>query len=364
MRPQPPAQPPSPAPRRGGFTLLELLIAIAVIAVLISLLVPAVRQAFGSANNAAVSTEFSAMEAGLSQFHAEYGRMPPSLLNLSATDGGSGTFTFDDPKTMATLRNLFGVSINESQMIGSLIQTGIYNPSPTASPDLGAVKPVLRGAECLVFFLGGLPANSLSAGVPSPELAGFSTNPADPFNVSAPPGGPTDAGNFLLLDKQRRTGPFFAFEPSRLRAPDAVGEGFYFMYVDKFGSQETPILYTDSDMGRGYPTAADLFPARPDFGPHPDINYGVDHDAGTKIGGSVFADPNGTGAAAAALIAGPFVDAAGTPINPRGYQLISPGPDGVYGPGGTYVDGEYTPAQPGPSGDDNVANFSGGVMGG
>ena len=371
MRPQPTAPPAGTEPgdprrgrpgrrgsaRRGGFTLLELLIVVAVIAVLIALLVPAVRQAFGSANDAAVSTELTTLEAGLARFKHDYGRNPPSLLNLSV-DGG----TFADPKTMSTLRSIFGTGVNETQMIASLTQTGIYNaPGPTDDPDFSQTV-VLRGAECLVFFLGGLPANSVSRGVPSTELAGFSKNPADPFNVGARGA----SGNFTLLDKQRRNGPFVAFEPGRLVTPAEVGEGFYFMYLDRFGSQRTPILYTDSDGGRGYPTRGDLplDSFYDQYGPHPDLNYGFDHEAGAPRSGSVFGDPNGSGPEVAALLNGPYVDAAGTPINPKGHQLISPGPDGVFGVGGTFDGGEFTPAAPGAQGDDNVTNFSKGALGG
>ena len=357
--PAPRQSPRSPAGprRRGGFTLLELLIVIAVIAVLIALLVPAVRSAVGTANDAAVRSEISGMEAALAQFHQEYGRMPPSFLDLRRSPAG-----FANATTMPTLRNLFGVSVDEAAMVTSLNNMGFpgqYAAAPgPAEFDEGGV---LRGAECLVFFLGGLPANGdvsggANSGNPTTELAGFSKNPRDPFSA-------TIAGsNFTLLDKNRRTGPFFEFVPDRLRRPSEVGGAgslSYFTYVDRLAGQQTPLLYTDSDGGRGYPRQT----AVPALGTYPDLNYQV----------GVFV--NGLPPGVPAMKYGPYQAEDGSVMNPRGYQIISPGIDGAFGIGGTYsTDDNLTLPSPPPSGlppvevttagDDNITNFASGTLGG
>ena len=348
-----------PTARRGGFTLLELLIAISVIALLLALLVPAIRQVMGTANDTAVSSEIKGIEGGLSQFHQMYGTMPPSFLDLRRNAGG-----FVNPATMPALRQVFGTSIDQGAMIASLNKMGFPGAGAAGFGDFSK-RGVLRGAECLVFFLGGLPANGeLSGGlmVPGAELAGFSKNPRDPFNVSNPT--PT---TFVLLDKNRRAGPFYGFNPDRLQFVNDV-EGSsgrpvdaqslsYFTYVDGFTAQKTPMLYTSSDGGRGYPTdfGADNAPGGGDDGPlgaFPDLNYAV--------------GPFATQDVPVALAAGPYRTEAGGRINPNGYQIISPGQDGEFGAGGRYSsDAGYTPAgNPNDGGEDNVTNFSAGSLGG
>ena len=361
-----------PAARRGGFTLLELLIAISIIALLLALLVPAIRQVMGTANDTVASAEIKGIEGGLSQFHQMYGTMPPSFLDLRRNAGG-----FVNPATMPALRQVFGTSIDQGAMITSLNSAGFPGAGAANFNDFSK-RGVLRGAECLVFFLGGLPANGeLTTGpnplmTPGTELAGFSKNPRDPFNVSNP--SPT---TFVLLDKNRRAGPFYAFNPDRLQfVNDIEGSSSrpvdsqslsYFTYVDGFSAQETPLIYTSSNGGRGYPTdfgangvpdvdANGVWNPVDDgpLGPYPDVNYAI--------------GPFATQDLPMALTAGPYRTASDPDvrINPNGYQIISPGQDGEFGAGGTYSsDDGYAPAgRANDGGEDNVTNFSAGSLGG
>ena len=50
-----------------------------------------------------------------------------------------------------------------------------------------------------------------------------------------------------------------------------------------------------------------------------------------------------------------------TPQRPQGYQIISPGFDGLYGVGGVYKDGSELTGVRLPEAD-NITNFSGGVL--
>ena len=362
MRPQPTdrPQPAGPRPRRrGGFTLLELLIVVAVIAVLIALLVPALRGVVGQANDAAVRSELSGLEAGIASFHSAYGRNPPSYVNLTLNDAETA---FADPRTFATMRNIFGTLIDQQLMIGSLANTGFY--ANQGAGDDGS--RVLKGAECLVFFLGGMPAGpavnddgAIDVTRPSRELAGFSDNPRDPFSVLGSGG-----GSYAVADKNRRTGPFYDFDPSRLIYPDEIGDGVWFMYVDRYAGQRTPILYAESNEGRAYAPR--------------DVRYGAGR------AGSAFLNADGT----PSLAYGPYrftaainTDAdpdvpSGAFVNPKGYQLISPGEDGQFGGGGLYQDEEYKTfrlvggvgsyAEPlgDDPGNDNITNFARGTLGG
>ena len=205
---------------RAGFTLIELVIAISIIALLIALLFPAVNGVMTSARVAAVKTEMSGLEAAIASFKNTYGSEPPSYIDLSVTAGASTAFT--SARTMPALRSLFGTAVSETAMIESLAKTGFYG-----TPRDFSVAKILRGAECLVFFLGGLPAETAvkpdgtaDTGVPTADLVGFSKNPRDPFNTRylATTGG-TD-GEYAVTDRAQREPPMYEFKPG----PPAAAE--------------------------------------------------------------------------------------------------------------------------------------------
>ena len=74
-----------PGEGRGprGFTLVELLAVILILAVLIALLLPALNGALKTARNAAVGGEINQLAQALASFKTQYGDYPPSRIYLA-----------------------------------------------------------------------------------------------------------------------------------------------------------------------------------------------------------------------------------------------------------------------------------------
>lgn len=147
------------AARRSGFTLVEILVVIAIIGVLVALTVPAVNLAYRTIKKRAIALECQSIAQAVEAYRTKYSDYPP--------DGA-------DPTILARhLRKAFqNISPTEVALI-----TGTFPlPSgnlPVASGTLGG--SVMDPSEALVFFLGG-----------------FSDDPNFPFSG---PGGP-----FIIMD--------------------------------------------------------------------------------------------------------------------------------------------------------------------
>ena len=92
----------SAAGPRAGFTLVELVIVIAIIGILAALITPAVMRAFGSARDAKVKVEITQLASAIAAFKATYGMDPPSrivLFEAPADGADSGGNDWDDYTT-------------------------------------------------------------------------------------------------------------------------------------------------------------------------------------------------------------------------------------------------------------------------
>ncbi len=189
-------------PARRGFTIVELLVTISIIAILMSLLVVAVSGGFGSASFAQVRTEISNFDAAIADFKVQYGTEPPSSITIPE-DGASWT-----PDARSKIRSVFGTKVD---FTAPFDLNGDGDTSDTH---------VLNGEQCLLFFLGG-PLRS--DGAPY----GFSKNPRTPFET-------TSGGN--------RAGPFFEIDVSRV-VVDTAGQYPHYEAPNDYGRY----LYVHSD---------------------------------------------------------------------------------------------------------------------
>ena len=294
------------AARRAGFTMVELLVVILIIAILAGLLLAALGPVRRSMKNTDAATEIGQIDTAYSTFKGKFnGATIPAFRPV--TPNGSKfrlrkQYDLTDTSLAAEvnfLRSLF------PQM--SLTDNGL----PAAQ-----VNDQMTPNQMLLFFLAGV------------DQRGFSTNAAMPFTPS------TGADN--------RIGPFLEVKANKI-----VGGH----YVDPWG---TPYAYFARDPSlNNYPhnrkSAAEPGVLISPFATWPDNTYVVE---GTMIA------PNGVQA---------FYTYTSdtTPVkflNPSTYQIISAGADGVFGRGGRWVPGQGDYVSNGIGGDD-LSNFNKGPMG-
>ncbi len=278
--------------RRSGFTLVELLVVIVIIGILMSLILPALAGARNRARIGQVSAEISQLDNAIAKFKSVYNVEPPSSLYIPAV---GGTWEASDRSKVRGIWPQFDFASNGG------LGTGNFH---------------LSGAECLVFFLGGIRTTTTP-----PAMLGFSKNPRFPWSSSG----------------TNREGPFFEFNNSRFldKDGDTVLE-----YADALPAQTAPYVYFSSQ-GRSY------------FKANSGGTSLSEQDDFDVLGG------NSNSADFSAIYLKTLTPA--VPQRPNGYQIISPGFDGLYGVGGVYTDGsELTLTRAAEA--DNITNFSGGPL--
>ncbi len=333
---------------RRGFTLVEILVVIAIIAILAGLLTPAITGAIRRANSAAVSAEIQTLGNGIEAFKNKYGEPPPSRLlvvetgnyqpflsganrNTVVPSGSTMDITYQQlaERSLRHLRKFFPRVRFNTTDTSAAGDVGTYDFNGDGVIQTTAQFYVLDGTECLVFFLGGIPSSS------GQGMVGFAKDPTNPFRSDIPSGDANASTN--------RDAPFFEFKGDRLLDPNGNGVPSYVDALGRGGSGEPmPYAYFSANGSNAYDPN--------------DVNIAESHDnTGTPAIGRYFTttfqapDPNNGGNLSNVIYSpapNPYTAGPGVPtgkpvsyINPTSFQIVSSGHDRFFGFGGQYSAG-------------------------
>jgi len=339
--------------RRGGFTLVELLAVIMIIALLAGLLTPAVMKSLSSSRAAAVKAEIELLNTALMNYKNEYGSFPPS--DMRGLWGGSSVNT--NHSVYRHLQRLFP-RIAEPTGGGA------------ASPYFWMAQ--MSPAQALVFWLEGYFDNPqfpltngtpLSLGIPRAGTATANRNKL--FNF--------DESRLLAATAYWPAAPFvLPFNPvsrqqfSTRNAASLAGNAFardYPVYFPAQANTGLPYVYFSSSSYSTPPGAA----VAPAIGAGPDLYYTATSLNGDLTGVAPYFNSSN-------CTTNPAQQSwAQLHMNPDTFQLIAAGADGTFGnlmssfplsvtTSPAFIHGPFPSVQnknennPGP--EDNITNFA------
>ncbi len=298
-------------PSNTGFTLVELLVVITVIAILMGLLLAAFGPVRRSSLNFAITTEINELDGAVEQFKTKFGFYPPCELDFD-NDGTLNLAT--DPEDLATFKQyLRRIAPNHTED-----DTTIGNWWP-------AVGTFLDNDSILVFWLSGL---NRSAEGPLRD-----PGPNGVYNLSTDVGYDDVPSNGFAVGDDPKKHIFFEFSSAQLVDGNSVTLKRYLQR--KVGEQ--PYLYFDAQR---YAIASITIGGTATY-PYLDL----DHQT------TVYAPP-------------PYIAANHEWFNSTTFQIVAAGVDVDFGARGTAPVDQLDWLSP-PQYKfhrDNITNFTGGVL--
>jgi len=295
------------ASRGAGFTLVEILVVIAIIGMLAGLTTSVLVSARRSVSNALVSTQEAQLSIALDEYKNRFGEYPPDLS--------------DD---VAVIRHIkkrwprynvadYATFVDQIKM-GCKLSSSSYGadadyPTDVMSGNGEHVWDIRRNISSLVFWLGGLPN---ADGVPS----GFYANPKAPLGIMA------DGTRLARPKRAQREKPFFAFERKYLGtylSADYDGTNSFFYPTDDHDAM------WDDDSGAYVYTPAFCQGEYPIVYFRPSVN--------APYSGKKFYLGQSASSSDVVTCAVPYARnyADGTWYEENRFQLIHPGADGMFG---------------------------------
>jgi prepilin-type N-terminal cleavage/methylation domain-containing protein len=183
---------------RSAFTLIELLIAIAIIALLLALLLPAVSKVRTFANRATATSEMNQLAAATTKFQGDWGFYPPSSFIIPSN-------VVTHAASVQLLKSKYVRWNPTTDMAGNIIAPSV----------LAGAGTVLNGNQSLVYFLGG------------PAGTGWAAD-----------------GPYAPSVSSTTSMQYFAFPPAKLVAGTTYSYSGANVYLDPFGS---PYAYFGSN---------------------------------------------------------------------------------------------------------------------
>ena len=167
-------------PRNSAFTLVEILIVIAIIGVLVSLVSVGVMTALEKGKSVAARTEISQLESAIAAAKQNFGGVDnlPSAIKLHSR---ADLLMADTSRIAIDTRNFLTKVFGKAWIPLPNPTTLVYSSTPTMywmGPGYTGTYPVtFYGMEALVYWLGGVRDGSLT-------FQGFSSNPSTPWDTT------------------------------------------------------------------------------------------------------------------------------------------------------------------------------------